>query len=365
MTITLTLDRTGDRRDLDQGILRIGRSPDNDWVIADDGGRTVSRRHCEIHRQEGRAWITDLGSANGTLLNGRPLAPQVAAPLEPGDVLTLGLVTIRVMASAAGAAVSPPPAPPHTAGRRMISILEGMQAPPAPSPGPPSPAPAGDALAAFLAGAGLPPPQGATGDDPAAILRRAGAVFAAMAEGYRILLATGQPPGPGDPLGAAASAAEAAATLLGRSRSGRSTADPVQAIRDSVDILQGRAAGGTPGLETAIDRLLASLDPARLEQGLRNADTLSALMKGGRRAQLWDLYKERYAGIAAEARHHLLTAAEPQAHPAREAAALPDAALPDAALPDAALPDAALPDANGQEPAAALTPAGGRRRRRR
>lgn len=50
----------------------IGRSPSNTLVIAD---RKVSRRHAVIHRQSGHEyWIVDLGSGNGTYVNGIRLA---------------------------------------------------------------------------------------------------------------------------------------------------------------------------------------------------------------------------------------------------------------------------------------------------
>ncbi len=46
----------------------IGRSPSNELVVAD---RKVSRRHAVIHKQNGyEYWIVDLGSGNGTYVNG-------------------------------------------------------------------------------------------------------------------------------------------------------------------------------------------------------------------------------------------------------------------------------------------------------
>jgi hypothetical protein len=68
----------------------LGRSRQSD-VMVDDAN--VSRAHAEI-RPHGRAWVlTDLGSTNGTRLNGR----RVTRPetLAPGDEIELGTATLR------------------------------------------------------------------------------------------------------------------------------------------------------------------------------------------------------------------------------------------------------------------------------
>jgi predicted component of type VI protein secretion system len=50
----------------------------------------VSRRHCQLGLHNGQPTITDLASANGTLLNGHPLPGFQSVPLHPGDDLLLG-----------------------------------------------------------------------------------------------------------------------------------------------------------------------------------------------------------------------------------------------------------------------------------
>lgn len=57
---------------------------------------TLSRRHARLTVEEGRVWITDLGSTNGTFLEDRRLEPEENAELKPGDRLLLGAVPARL-----------------------------------------------------------------------------------------------------------------------------------------------------------------------------------------------------------------------------------------------------------------------------
>ncbi|HET9483128.1 MAG TPA: SpoIIE family protein phosphatase [Xanthomonadales bacterium] len=57
---------------------------------------TISRRHCEIRPHDAGYEVVDLGSANGTRLNGAPVA--VSAPLAEGDRIELGMVTLTFSA---------------------------------------------------------------------------------------------------------------------------------------------------------------------------------------------------------------------------------------------------------------------------
>ena len=59
-----------------------------------EGG--VSRRHARIHKQKSQYFIEDLGSANGTFLNGQRLTPYLPHPLHDGDELQFGRVKIKV-----------------------------------------------------------------------------------------------------------------------------------------------------------------------------------------------------------------------------------------------------------------------------
>src|SRR5579885_3114568 len=70
----------------------IGSAPDNDVVI---DHQSVSRRHAVIVRRLGGLAVRDLGSTNGTRVNGRKAARRV----RPGDELEFGSVRFAVMNS--------------------------------------------------------------------------------------------------------------------------------------------------------------------------------------------------------------------------------------------------------------------------
>ncbi len=72
--------------------LRIGRADDNDFVVAD---LSVSRHHAEVRNVGGRHEIVDLGSHNGTFLNGSQIAGR--APVTEQDIIGIGQATFRLV----------------------------------------------------------------------------------------------------------------------------------------------------------------------------------------------------------------------------------------------------------------------------
>lgn len=70
--------------------------PDVDLTV--DGGleKGVSRRHARITQEGVNLFIEDLGSVNGTLVNGKRLTPYLPHPLQSGDELRLGEMVLRV-----------------------------------------------------------------------------------------------------------------------------------------------------------------------------------------------------------------------------------------------------------------------------
>ena len=68
----------------------IGRAPTNQLVLVDE---KASRKHALIHRQgENEYWLVDLGSSNGSYLDGRRVSQPVA--LRDGSVIRIGSSTL-------------------------------------------------------------------------------------------------------------------------------------------------------------------------------------------------------------------------------------------------------------------------------
>jgi hypothetical protein len=57
----------------------------------------VSRLHAVIKREGGRIIFIDLGSANGTYINGKRLIPNVEQILNHGDIVALGKLKLQVL----------------------------------------------------------------------------------------------------------------------------------------------------------------------------------------------------------------------------------------------------------------------------
>jgi hypothetical protein len=70
--------------ELKEGVNRIGRSPGNDIEIQEP---SISGVHCELQVAEIGVSVRDLGSTNGTFINGKQVAKGI---LQRGDTLMLG-----------------------------------------------------------------------------------------------------------------------------------------------------------------------------------------------------------------------------------------------------------------------------------
>lgn len=87
------------------GSVSLGRAADNTVTLED---QSVARYHAIIEKRGDGYWLSDLGSVNGTLVNGQPVAGE--QQINVGDVIALGgATTIKVTSEeATGADVAPP-----------------------------------------------------------------------------------------------------------------------------------------------------------------------------------------------------------------------------------------------------------------
>jgi len=109
------------RAPLSQDVLSIGRTPDNGLSLPHP---LVARRHAELRREEGRAVLTDLGSATGTFIGEVRLLPNQPQALADGAVFRIGPFEViyyeaapaeeSAAAAPAGPSLSLPVAPPRT-----------------------------------------------------------------------------------------------------------------------------------------------------------------------------------------------------------------------------------------------------------
>jgi pSer/pThr/pTyr-binding forkhead associated (FHA) protein len=75
---------------LTAGTVSIGRAKNNDVRIQDS---TVSSHHAKIVTFYNASYIEDLGSTNGTFVNGKRVKKQT---LKPGDIISLGALSLKV-----------------------------------------------------------------------------------------------------------------------------------------------------------------------------------------------------------------------------------------------------------------------------
>lgn len=84
------MDGSGSRYRLARDAVRIGRSTNNDIVLAND---SISTHHAEIHRRRnGDVYIVDLASTNGVYINNEKIS---TASIKDDDVIELGEVRLR------------------------------------------------------------------------------------------------------------------------------------------------------------------------------------------------------------------------------------------------------------------------------
>jgi len=77
-----------------RGQLTLGRAAENDVALPAGSFPAVSSRHARVEDRGGKLWVVDLGSRNGTLVNGERVQERA---LAPGDIVRLGPVGPKFM----------------------------------------------------------------------------------------------------------------------------------------------------------------------------------------------------------------------------------------------------------------------------
>lgn len=151
---------------LKEGETTFGRADDND-VRVEEGG--ISSHHCKVILDKGNVTIIDLNSTNGTNVNGSRVTQAV---WNPGQIIHLGQLPVRLEGAqpvavatpvaapvaVAGAAAAPPPIPVPMPTAAAPAAKGPMRLRISGSAGHSEPAPAAAAVAVEAAPADLPPP---------------------------------------------------------------------------------------------------------------------------------------------------------------------------------------------------------------
>jgi pSer/pThr/pTyr-binding forkhead associated (FHA) protein len=132
--IVRTGPNPGTTYDLTKEVTLMGRDVSNDIILGDS---EISRQHARLTRTPGGYVIEDLGSTNGSFVNGeRLMAPRV---LNPGDLVALGenvSLTFDAVAPEAAATIAS-----TAAGPEPVEALPAPAAPPPQAAAPAIPAP--------------------------------------------------------------------------------------------------------------------------------------------------------------------------------------------------------------------------------
>lgn len=88
----LNTDRKGESVKLDKEKILVGSAPGCDLVI---GEQLVSQKHAEFSSKADGCWLKDLGSKNGTFVNGTKLSPATERLLADDDVVSISFVDFK------------------------------------------------------------------------------------------------------------------------------------------------------------------------------------------------------------------------------------------------------------------------------
>lgn len=112
----------GDAIPIAQNPFVIGRSESSGLRIKSS---SVSRKHCAIVAREGKFYVKDLGSRNGTLVNGQRLTDGKARRLRSGDTLQVGKIQLVMQISLPHTAMADGTTQTHAPGDTHPEVKSG------------------------------------------------------------------------------------------------------------------------------------------------------------------------------------------------------------------------------------------------
>jgi pSer/pThr/pTyr-binding forkhead associated (FHA) protein len=112
----------------------VGRQPGNEIVL---NTSAVSRYHAQFEVAEGRVYLVDLGTVNGTFVNDKQIEPNSRVPLSEGDAIVMGDVMLKFLPPEArplkNIELTPTAVPVEAAGLPFRLVLDAPNQPVAPS----------------------------------------------------------------------------------------------------------------------------------------------------------------------------------------------------------------------------------------
>lgn len=289
---------------LREGVTRVGRDPAADWAIPDPECE-ISRHHLELICDGGGLVLRPLG-ANGVFRGEERLADGAEIPVTLGDTVDFGkyrmVIDTAPFATRSGASFDRTMVFTAAFGERREVPADWSDAEALPPLGD-----EGSLLEAFCEGARLDV-SALSGEEPAEIMRRAGAIYRQMVLGL------------GDLVGQRSSAK--AELSMDRTTIGAQGNNPLkwaptrrlatdlllgqeagflqgpEAIRESFEEVKAHMLGTLAGFEAAIGVALDLVGPAEIG---RRAQGHGNFLKG-RAAACWEEYEKAHGALAAEVR---------------------------------------------------------------
>ena len=93
ISVQIEFDKTLDVETPKNNVI-VGRSNSSAYVVIPHD--SISRAHCRIEIEDGSFYITDLGSSNGTFLDGKRLSPDKRTPFLTSQQVTLGQLECEI-----------------------------------------------------------------------------------------------------------------------------------------------------------------------------------------------------------------------------------------------------------------------------